>query len=191
MILASVSMVACLVCFVCIVMKCSRRSRKNGAGFEESGRDEDSADDQAGDGKCQTDATGARTGKVGGQEYSSAYKGGIDAKASGPRADQAFRGSSQETKRLLTPEEDEVKGTAPPPVGDSALRAEAAREVERILAAPNQLAVLGGGAKKERTARFRQLARMLHPDKGLVEGDRASLALRRVVEAHRATASQD
>jgi len=172
MILGSLAMVACLCCCGCLMKKCGSRLRR---------KEEDECNT-----KDWSHVPDRGTHKVPGQySYAAKPKPGKTTPSGGPRADQAFRGASQETRGLLTPEDDEESG------GDSSLRAEAAREVERILAAPNQLAVLGGGAKKERTAKFRQLARMLHPDKGLVEGDRAALALRRVVEAHRAVSSQE
>jgi len=71
---------------------------------------------------------------------------------------------------------------------DNEMRADAAQEVERVLAAPNAQAVLGGGSSAQRRAEFRRLVRLLHPDKGLVAGERANLALRRVVEACQAAA---
>jgi len=61
--------------------------------------------------------------------------------------------------------------------------AEADREVERVLAASTAREVLGTGSPTQHAARFRQLVRLLHPDKGLVNGERANLAYRRVVEA--------
>lgn len=67
----------------------------------------------------------------------------------------------------------------------SALRAEASHEVERILAAASPSAVLGCGSACDQKSEFRRLVRLLHPDKGNVRGERAALALRRVVEANR------
>lgn len=185
MIVGSVAMVASLFCCGCLIKKCiGKARRKGGSGVEEgSGHDEESAEDS----NKKEYVPDRGTAKVPGAEYSYSAKPkpAKTTASDGPRVDQAFRGASaQETKHLLTPDEDDKTA------GDSALRAEAMREVERIMAAPDKLAVLGGGAKKERTARFRKLARMLHPDKGLVEGDRASLALRRAVEAHKALASE-
>lgn len=64
-------------------------------------------------------------------------------------------------------------------------RAEALRQVDHILSARSVSAVLGGGSLHERRSEFKRLARLLHPDKNLVSGERASLALRRLVEAHK------
>merc|ERR1712187_764404 len=61
----------------------------------------------------------------------------------------------------------------------------AAREVERILEMRDADAVLGGGTVQQQSAEYRRLVRLLHPDKGLASGQRANLALRRVVECHR------
>merc|ERR1712176_287229 len=66
----------------------------------------------------------------------------------GPDVSQAFRGA--ECEHLLT-ENDEDEDVDP-----KSMKAKAAREVERILAAPNQHAVLGAGTQHERTARFRK-----------------------------------
>lgn len=78
----------------------------------------------------------------------------------------------------------------PPPPDHSSLpnvdhRAEAAREVERILAAGDMRTILSGG-KEQRSSEFRRLVLLLHPDKQLVSGERASLAVRRLVESYRA-----
>jgi len=67
---------------------------------------------------------------------------------------------------------------------DIAQQKEAAQSVERILAARNLSSVLGN-APDQRRAEFRRLVRLLHPDKGLVAGARASLALRRLLESQR------
>lgn len=106
----------------------------------------------------------------------------------------AFRQS--ELRSLLAQVEDEenaqVTSAAPraPAAGvdggvqaSAQQRADADREVERVLSAPTAREVLGTGSAAERTAKFRQLVRLIHPDKGLVSGERANLALRRVVEA--------
>jgi len=63
-------------------------------------------------------------------------------------------------------------------------RAEALREAERVLAAPSPHLVLGGGNTEETRREFRRLVLLLHPDRGHCSGERAALALRRVVEAH-------
>merc|ERR1712039_801994 len=66
---------------------------------------------------------------------------------------------------------------------DPATRAKAEAEVERVLGIRNARELFGTGSAMERRAEFRRLARLLHPDKMLVSGERAALALRRVVEA--------
>eukprot|EP00441_Pelagodinium_beii_P047433 CAMPEP_0197624772 /NCGR_PEP_ID=MMETSP1338-20131121/4312_1 /TAXON_ID=43686 ORGANISM="Pelagodinium beii, Strain RCC1491" /NCGR_SAMPLE_ID=MMETSP1338 /ASSEMBLY_ACC=CAM_ASM_000754 /LENGTH=231 /DNA_ID=CAMNT_0043194989 /DNA_START=340 /DNA_END=1032 /DNA_ORIENTATION=+ len=60
-------------------------------------------------------------------------------------------------------------------------RAEAARQVKVILSAKSVTAVLGSGPVEERRIEFRRLAKLLHPDKSLVSGERANLALRRLL----------
>lgn len=70
---------------------------------------------------------------------------------------------------------------------ESAQRAEAAREVERVLAARDAGAILGGGSPAQQRSAYRRLVRLLHPDKNLAAGDRATLALRRVVECYQAS----
>merc|ERR1711972_27012 len=67
-----------------------------------------------------------------------------------------------------------------------AQKAEATKEVERIMAARDFKQIFGSGAETEQKAEYRRLARLLHPDKGFVTGQRATLALRRVVQAHNA-----
>lgn len=71
------------------------------------------------------------------------------------------------------------------PLPDPVLRAEALRAIEQILEAPRARDIFGGGIPSEQKAEFRRLARLLHPDKGLASGERANLALRRLMEAHR------
>jgi len=61
---------------------------------------------------------------------------------------------------------------------------DAQQEVERVMAAPNPHMVLGGGNVEQTRRRFRRIVLLLHPDRGRVQGERAALALRRVVEAH-------
>lgn len=70
-------------------------------------------------------------------------------------------------------------------LSDADQRAEALRQVEHILSARSVSAILGSGSLHERRSEFRRLARLLHPDKNLVRGERADLALRRLVEAHK------
>jgi len=108
---------------------------------------------------------------------------------------QSRRGAPQkgaeqerELQRLLLEIEGEAPHRAlPSPQGqalplDPARRAEAQQEVERILAARDLSALLGEGSPAQRRSEYRRLVRMLHPDKGLVSGERATLALRRIVE---------
>jgi hypothetical protein len=91
---------------------------------------------------------------------------------------------------LAVPQEDATAGV-PPPVPDfdgdvssGNPRRDAQREVERVMAAPNPHMVLGGGNVEQTRREFRRLVLLLHPDRGHVHGERAALALRRVVEAH-------
>jgi len=67
---------------------------------------------------------------------------------------------------------------------DMPRKAEAQAEVDRILATQNVEEIFGPGTVVEQKIQYRRLVRMLHPDKGLVNGERATLALRRVVEYH-------
>jgi hypothetical protein len=71
------------------------------------------------------------------------------------------------------------------PKASGALREEATREVERVLGAKGAREIFGNEGSVERRAQYRRLVRLLHPDKKAVEGQRASLALRRVVECYR------
>merc|ERR1712216_162584 len=66
-------------------------------------------------------------------------------------------------------------------------RASAAAEVERIITSRTANDILGGGSKAEQRQEFNRIARLLHPDKGLVATDdaRAALALRLVFAARR------
>ena len=75
-----------------------------------------------------------------------------------------------------------VAQSAPTP--DPALRVEAEREVERIISARGTKDIFGGGSLVQQKSEFRRLVRMLHPDKQLVAGPRATLALRLLVEAN-------
>lgn len=68
---------------------------------------------------------------------------------------------------------------------DPARRDEAEREVERILVARDARSVFGGGSAAEMRGEFRRLLRLLHPDKQLVGGPRANLALRVLVDFRR------
>jgi len=81
--------------------------------------------------------------------------------------------------------EEEVEERASDVMPQDELRAEAAKQVEVILSARSATAVLGDGPLEERRSEFRRLAKLLHPDKALVTGERANLALRRLLEAHR------
>jgi len=174
MIAGSLTLVIALFCCGWLVQRFFRCCRRKNVGIGTACHDEESAHESV-----------KRTTKVSGREYSFSFQQKpVGTTRSGPSPAQACRGCVQEKERLLKPKDEACSSS------DSHLRKEAACEVERILAAPNQLAVLGGGVRAQRNARFRELARLLHPDKGLVEGDRAALALRRVVEAHRALASQ-
>merc|ERR1719195_510798 len=64
-------------------------------------------------------------------------------------------------------------------------RALAAKEVERILAVRDIDQVLGGGSWDEQRLEFRRLAKILHPDKGVVSTDdkHAALAMRFAIAA--------
>jgi hypothetical protein len=73
-----------------------------------------------------------------------------------------------------------------PQTPSRAQRAEAEREVERILEAKDAKNIFGDGTASQQRAEYRRLIRLLHPDKGLASGQRATLALRRVVEANTA-----
>lgn len=70
-------------------------------------------------------------------------------------------------------------------------RQQAEAEVERIIAARDVVDIFGAGDAASRKQEFRRLLRLIHPDKGLVSGQRAALALRRVVEAYRTSAGRD
>lgn len=71
-----------------------------------------------------------------------------------------------------------------PKASQQTKRAEAMQEVERVMATKESRAIFGGGTIIEQKIEFRRLVRLLHPDKGLVSGPRATLALRRVVETY-------
>jgi hypothetical protein len=87
----------------------------------------------------------------------------------------------EEERRMLTgPRSFQPRESESP-----ALREEATREVERVLTAKSAREIFGTGGPGERRAQYRRLVRLLHPDKKAVEGQRASLALRRVVECYR------
>lgn len=108
-------------------------------------------------------------------------------KAEHESADALCRAFQQSELRSLLAQVDEEAHAAAGEDGgaqpSAELCAEAEREVEHVLSAPTAREVLGIGSPNERTARFRQLVRLLHPDKGLVTGARANMAFRRVVEA--------
>merc|ERR1712083_1029716 len=70
-----------------------------------------------------------------------------------------------------------------------ALSETARGEVERILSVKRSSSdwrfVLGGGTLFEQEREFQRLLKLLHPNEGYVSGNRAALALRRVVDAHK------
>jgi len=81
--------------------------------------------------------------------------------------------------------------SAPPLEPDPAQRAEAEQEMERVLSAKDASGLFGHGDAQQQNKAFRRLVRLLHPDKHLVSGPRANLALRLVLESHRSlTANQ-
>jgi len=112
------------------------------------------------------------------------------------RAPQPYQGQFQENelRALLADIEEEEKLMLTGPrsfkpggfIGSaSALREEALREVERVLNAKGAEDIFTASSEGERRAQYRRLVRLLHPDKKIVDGQRASLALRRVVECYR------
>lgn len=109
--------------------------------------------------------------------------------AMGPDAAQACRGAGKGAsmdaalQRLLDDVQKEEGNAAllDSPASPSSKK-EAVQEVERILATRDMRALLGDGTVVEQKLEFRRLVRLLHPDKGLVAGERANLALRRLVE---------
>jgi hypothetical protein len=97
-----------------------------------------------------------------------------------------------ELRSLLTEvEEAEPSLMCLPDRPEAAQRAEAGREVERVLAAKDMHDILGSGSAAQQRGAYRRLVRLFHPDKGLVAGDRAALALRRVVECYQAQKLSD
>jgi len=132
-----------------------------------------------------------------GEEASSGAEETLDAMQ--PNTWQAFMGSSNdgEFRRLLFYAEQQGRF---PPIEDLPLimdangesqsitpadRVTAEAEVERILAISNPRDLFGSGGPNEKKQEYWRLVRLLHPDKGLIDGERANLALRRVVEAYR------
>jgi len=119
-------------------------------------------------------------------EEAAAGKGG------GPNAAQAFQFNPGEgdLRRFLARHVDHEEPDTPllalPPSPSHARQADAAREIDRILGARQSDALFGDGPVAEQKAEFRRMVRLLHPDKQSASGDRANLALRRVVEAYRA-----
>jgi len=122
-----------------------------------------------------------------------------------PRAktDYTYAPSVAPLDELLKPRQSfETSGTVAVPHKDAAARVQlsipeldggvssgdpqrdAKEEVERVMAAPNPHMVLGGGNVEQTRREFRRIVLLLHPDRGHVQGERAALALRRVVEAH-------
>lgn len=75
--------------------------------------------------------------------------------------------------------------TAQPLEPDPAQHAEAKQEMERVLSAKDASSIFGHGDAQQQNRAFRRLVRLLHPDKHLVSGPRASMALRLVLESHR------
>jgi hypothetical protein len=75
--------------------------------------------------------------------------------------------------------------TAQPLDPDPAQRAEAEQEMERVLSAKDASSIFGPGDAQQQNKAFRRLVRLLHPDKHLVSGPRANMALRLVLESHR------
>jgi len=68
---------------------------------------------------------------------------------------------------------------------DPAQRAEAEQEMERVLSAKDASSIFGHRDAQQQNKAFRRLVRLLHPDKRLVSGSRANMALRLVLESHR------
>jgi len=111
------------------------------------------------------------------------------------RTPQPYQGVLQDSDLatlLADIEEEEQRLPAGPrslgpasPTSSGALREEAAREVDRVLGAKGAREIFGNDGPVERRAQYRRLVRLLHPDKKAAEGQRASLALRRVVECYR------
>jgi len=91
---------------------------------------------------------------------------------------------------VAVPQKDATAGVPPsvPDVDGGVSSADPQRDakqaVERVMAAPNPHMVLGGGNVEQTRREFRRIVLLLHPDRGYVQGERAALALRRVVEAH-------
>lgn len=136
-----------------------------------------------------------------GEEESSDSSGEDDTEteSGGPNPWQAFMGAPRDAemrKLLLFPEKNTPQELPPLPDDDRkappnpAQRPAAEAEVERILSTREQRNIFGPGDAIARKQEFRRLLLLLHPDKGLVSGERATLALRRVVEAYRALAAE-
>jgi len=137
---------------------------------------------------------GSATAK-GGKGSRAVFKGADSKRSSeeeGPDPKQACRAGNEEGELLMLLEDVErmepglAQGEATP---DPVLRAEAEREVERIISVRGAKEIFGGGTLVQQKGEFRRLVRILHPDKQLVSGPRATLALRLVVEAHRTLGS--
>lgn len=101
-----------------------------------------------------------------------------------PVADSAPESSAAELQELRQILALEDEAHAAPLAGRAAAQAAAEEEVERIMAAPRPAQVLRGDSVPEKRQDFRRIVRLLHPDKGLVSGPRANLALRRTIAAH-------
>jgi hypothetical protein len=105
------------------------------------------------------------------------------------RTRQPYQGVLQDSELaslLADIEEEERRMLTGPRSFAPTNREEATREVERVLNAKGAREIFGSGGSGEQRAQYRRLVRLLHPDKKAVEGQRASLALRRVVECYRA-----
>eukprot|EP00418_Pyrodinium_bahamense_P095918 CAMPEP_0179038998 /NCGR_PEP_ID=MMETSP0796-20121207/14921_1 /TAXON_ID=73915 /ORGANISM="Pyrodinium bahamense, Strain pbaha01" /LENGTH=464 /DNA_ID=CAMNT_0020735331 /DNA_START=149 /DNA_END=1543 /DNA_ORIENTATION=+ len=180
MALVATALLACCGCLGCCLLggggsraaKSSKASkRKRCKGPEASG--DSSSDEPLCDAALEDTEAGCRQG--------------CGQREAQPRRD-AFR--EDELRRLLLQVEEEEPERALPALQGQALpldparRAEAVQEVERVLAARDLQTLFGDGSSTQRRSEFRRLVRMLHPDKGLVSGERATLALRRVVEYH-------
>jgi len=97
---------------------------------------------------------------------------------------QMLSDAEQADPELCVGRSSEGKG-AQPVEPDPAQRAEAEQEIERVLSAKDASSIFGHGDAQQQHKAFRRLVRLLHPDKHLVSGPRANMALRLVLESHR------
>jgi len=88
---------------------------------------------------------------------------------------------------LEPPEEEQQKEQQGEPSDSTERRAEAAREVDRILRTKEWQDVLCGSSLEEQRQDFQRIAKLLHPDKGYVDASdtRANMALRLALVAHK------